>query len=759
MPLFFSDPRLADIATRLDNGERLGPEDGMTLLDSPDLLGIGRLANRDRRRRHGDRAFYIQNQHLNYTNVCRNQCRFCAFGRDSERREGAFTMTVLDVRERLLERSDESIREIHIVGGVNPSLPFQYYLDMIRTARFVRPKATIKAFTAVEIDHMAECSGLGLEGVIRALKEAGLGMVPGGGAEVLCERVWRELYPRKIGGDRWLDVTEALHREGIVTNATLLYGHIETAEERVAHLLRLRDLQDRTGGFSAFIPLAFHPGNTELAELPGPTAVDDLKMVAVARLLLDNFDHIKAYWVMLGERLAQVALSFGADDLDGTIVEEKITHMAGATSPSGLARDRMRELIRSAGFVPVERDSFYRSVETEKEGQKSEGGDSDGPPPSAPSPASPPPTNQLAAIATAAAEGRRITADDALTLLQSADLLTLGRLAERRRWARHPEPVVTFVIDRNINYTNVCASGCRFCAFFRCGEDEDAYVIERETLREKIQETIDLGGTQILLQGGMHPELGMDFYTGLLRFIHDHFDIHVHGFSPPEIAFLVKKTGLSVENVLRQLIDAGLNSIPGGGAEILVDRVREEISPRKCGADEWLEVMRVAHGLGLRTTATMMFGHVESPEDIVAHLGRIRDLQDETGGFTAFIPWTFQPDHTRLPVRKRTSAEYLRVLALSRIFLDNVPNIQASWVTQGAKIAQTALRFGANDLGSTMIEENVVAAAGVQFQLPLSEMLRLIRSAGFRAVQRDCFYRHLREHGAAAPPSPGPADG
>ncbi|MFP4390956.1 MAG: aminofutalosine synthase MqnE, partial [Desulfococcaceae bacterium] len=642
MAFSFSDPRLVEIAARLDKGERLGPEDGIVLFESSDIIGVGRLADRDRRRRHGDRAFFIQNQHLNYTNVCRNQCRFCAFGRDSDRRDGAFTMNILDVRERLLERSADPVREIHIVGGVNPSLPFQYYLDMIRTARFVRPKATIKAFTAVEIDHMAQLSGLGLTGTIRALKEAGLGMVPGGGAEVLCERIWRELYPNKIGGDRWLEVTEALHREGVVTNATLLYGHIETVEERVRHLLRLRELQDRTGGFSAFIPLAFHPANTELSDLSGPGAVDDLKMVSVARLMLDNFDHVKAYWVMLGERLAQVALSFGADDLDGTIVEEKITHMAGATSPSGLARERMVELIRSAGFEPVERDSFYRAVEAEGGSWKSEVGSQESgvgsqesgvgsqkpevgsqkpedsnasrPYPSVPVPGK----EDLTPILNEAAQGQRISPQDALALLQSADLLTLAELAEGKRWALHPEPLVTFVIDRNINYTNVCASGCRFCAFFRCGDDEDAYVIERDTLRAKIQETVELGGTQILLQGGMHPDLDLDFYTDLLRFIHDEFDIHVHGFSPPEIAFLVKKTGLSPEKVLQELIDAGLNSIPGGGAEILVDEVRDKISPRKCSAGEWLEVMRVAHRLGLRTSATMMFGHVESPEDVVA---------------------------------------------------------------------------------------------------------------------------------------------
>ncbi|AOY59949.1 cyclic dehypoxanthinyl futalosine synthase [Desulfococcus multivorans] len=346
--------------------------------------------------------------------------------------------------------------------------------------------------------------------------------------------------------------------------------------------------------------------------------------------------------------------------------------------------------------------------------------------------------------------GTRLDPEDARLLLEEADLLTLGRLAHRSRLFHHPEPLVTFVIDRNINYTNICVSGCRFCAFFRPPGHAEGYVVSRETLREKIRETLDLGGTQILLQGGMHPDLGIDYYRDLLEFIHREFDIHVHGFSPPEIAFIAKSAGLTLAETLKALMDAGLGSIPGGGAEILVDEVRARVSPHKCSAGEWLAVMETAHGLGLRTTATMMFGHLERPRDIVRHLDEIRRLQDRTGGFTAFIPWTFQPANTAISVAPRTSAEYLKVLALSRIYLDNVPNLQASWVTQGPKIAQTALAFGANDLGSTMIEENVVAAAGVAFRLPKSEMVRLIRSAGFEAVQRDCFYTHLK----TASPSP-----
>jgi cyclic dehypoxanthinyl futalosine synthase len=338
---------------------------------------------------------------------------------------------------------------------------------------------------------------------------------------------------------------------------------------------------------------------------------------------------------------------------------------------------------------------------------------------------------------------QRLDAEEALALLGDADLLTLADLAHRRRLELHPEPLVTYVVDRNINYTNVCTSGCLFCAYFRTENDPDAFVISKSDLDRKIRETLELGGTQILLQGGMHPGLDLDYYLDLLRHIKRKFPIHIHGFSPTEIAAMSADAGLSVEETLSRLTSAGLDSIPGGGAEILVDDVRRKISPRKCNSDTWLGVMRSAHGLGLRTTATMMFGHLESARDVVSHLMKIRSLQDETGGFTAFIPWTFQPDNTRITAEKATAVDYLRTLAVSRLALDNVPNLQASWVTQGDKIAQLALSFGANDLGSTMIEENVVAAAGVRFRLPEPEMVRLIETIGYRAVRRDCFYNHL----------------
>ncbi len=335
--------------------------------------------------------------------------------------------------------------------------------------------------------------------------------------------------------------------------------------------------------------------------------------------------------------------------------------------------------------------------------------------------------------------GERINGSEFLRLEREADLHQLGFLADGIRRRLHPEPVVTYVIDRNINYTDICISACKFCAFFKAPEDATGQVLSREELAEKIRETQALGGTQILLQGGLHPDKPLEFYEDMLRFMKS-TGIHIHGFSPPEVYHFAQISGLSITTVLERLIAAGLNSIPGGGAEILSDRVRSELAPRKCSADQWIQIMEEAHRLGLRTTATMMFGHIETLEERLEHLQRVRDLQDRSSGFTAFIPWPFQPDHTPLAaarkIEKTTAVTYLRMLALSRIFLDNVRNIQASWVTQGPKIAQLSLFFGANDFGSTMIEENVVAAAGVHFRLSEEEIKRLVRDAGFTPQQR-----------------------
>ncbi|BAT71958.1 menaquinone biosynthesis protein [Thermosulfidibacter takaii ABI70S6] len=343
-------------------------------------------------------------------------------------------------------------------------------------------------------------------------------------------------------------------------------------------------------------------------------------------------------------------------------------------------------------------------------------------------------------------EGKRIAEEEALNLLKEAELLKLGWLAHKVRMRLHPENIVTFLIDRNINYTNVCVSKCKFCAFCRDRDDPDAYIISDEELYNKIKEAKELGATSILLQGGLHPDLDLEWICEMLKKIKEWFpNIHIHGLSAPEIVFYAKQSGVSLKEALRKLKGAGLGSIPGGGAEVLSQRVRDVVSPNKCTVDEWFQVMETAHKMGIRSSATMMFGHIEEPEDIVHHLSRLRKLQDETGGFTAFIPWLFQPKNTPMEnVEKTTTVHYLRVLAVSRIFLDNIPNIQASWVTQGGNVAQVSLFFGANDFGSLMIEENVVKAAGVTYRLKLEEILRLIKSAGFRPAQRTTLYQIVK---------------
>lgn len=337
--------------------------------------------------------------------------------------------------------------------------------------------------------------------------------------------------------------------------------------------------------------------------------------------------------------------------------------------------------------------------------------------------------------------------EDALWLLTRADLLAVGHLADDMRREKHPHNKVTFVVDRNVNYSNICESKCRFCAFYRDQNDSDAYLLGYDEIFAKVQELVDHDGTQLLMQGGLHPTLQIEWFERLFRQLNKRFpQVQIHSLSPAEVIHIAKLSGITMEECLQRLKKAGLASVPGGGAEVLVDSVRQEISPNKIGWKQWAVVMEEAHRIGMRTTATMMFGSRESQEDIVEHLFRIREIQDRTGGFTAFIPWTFQPDNTELGGEAASGIEYLKVLALSRIVLDNIDNIQGSWVTQGERMAQVALHFGANDLGGTMLEENVVAAAGCSFRMSQDELVELIRDAGFIPARRTTEYTILREY-------------
>ncbi len=343
--------------------------------------------------------------------------------------------------------------------------------------------------------------------------------------------------------------------------------------------------------------------------------------------------------------------------------------------------------------------------------------------------------------------GHPLNRDDALYLLAESDLLSLGKLADDVRRRMHPERCVTFVVDRNVNYTNVCTTKCKFCAFYRDEMHPDAYVLSYTQIFGKVKELADHGGTQLLMQGGLHPDLQIDWFEDLFRQLRRRFPtVQIHSLSPAEIVHIAKLSGMSMAECLSRLHAAGLQSLPGGGAEILVDEIRQEISPSKIGWQEWADVMREAHRLGMSTTATMMFGVREKPVDIVEHLFRVRELQAEYGGFTAFIPWSYQPGNTALGGEQASGVEYLKVLALARVVLDNVKNLQASWVTQGARMAQIALSFGANDLGGTMLEENVVAAAGVDFRLSQEELIDLSKTAGFVPVRRTTGYEVLETY-------------
>ena len=351
--------RFSTIADKVRNGVDLDADEGVFLYRYPDLLAVGALANEQRERLHGDQTFFNVNFHINPTNVCEADCKFCSFARLTPDSPAAYTMSIDQVRQKLVDRIDQPVTEIHIVNGLHGGLPFEYYKDCLRVLKALRPDVHLKAYTAVEIHYFAEKFGMSYEQVLRELIDAGLGSLPGGGAEIFAERVRHKMCKDKATAEQWLDVHRTAHRLGLRSNCTMLYGTIETLEERVDHMLRLRALQAETGGFQTFIPLAFHHEGNDFARLPEPTGVDNLRTYAVGRLMLPNIAHIKAYWIMIGVKIAQVSLSFGVDDLDGTVQEEKIYHMAGADTPQVMTRADLVRLIREAGRTAVERDTLY----------------------------------------------------------------------------------------------------------------------------------------------------------------------------------------------------------------------------------------------------------------------------------------------------------------------------------------------------------------------------------------------------------------
>ena len=743
-------------------GGRLSIDDALALYEDNDLLFLADCARRAKERASGRSVYYTVNRHINLTNICSSNCPLCAF----QVEEGDARGYVLETDDiaRILDdaKKVKNLSEIHIVSALHPSKPFSYYVDVVKQVKAALPDADCKAFTPVEVVNFSKMTGKSVREVLEILKDAGLDSLPGGGAEILSDRVRQIICPKKATAAEWETTMRTAHSLGIRTNASMMYGHIETVRERFEHLATLRAIQDDTRGFQAFMLFPFHPAHTKLGEeyhLTRVGAWEDLKMMALSRLFLDNIAHVKAFWIMMTLPIAELALQFGADDLDGTIGEEKIIHAAGAKTQTGITKAKLQSIIREAGYDPVERDTFYRPIhqpsslretslihQPPSQRRKTSSGCFAGPLAAGGVPCT---ANQPAQRDFRGCDQNRMTEKEAVELLQHGDVLALGRAADAIRRERYGD-TATFLIDRNINYTNVCQNECRFCAFYCKQDDPRAYLLSTDEILAKCRETAEAGGTQVMIQGGLYPGLGLDYYLDMLQAIKREFpQLVIHSFTATEIQHFAKEAGLSIRETLLRLQDAGLASLPGGGAEILDDAVRSRVSPKKISTDDYLDVMRTAHEIGMESTATMVIGLGETMEQRIASMARIRRLQDETGGFRAFIMWTFQPGHTALERdgeagEKVSAIDYMKTLALSRLFFDNIAHIQGSWVTQGERIGQLTLGFGADDAGSIMLEENVVRAAGTRYDMTENKMVRLIRAAGFTPAQRDTEYHVIR---------------
>jgi dehypoxanthine futalosine cyclase len=702
--------------------ERISRSEAVEMLKQAETAELIELADRARRKRHANRTYFVHSLNLNPSNRCENRCELCAFWRENEDSD-AYTMTLDQAREHIDQAAGWDLTDLHIVGGLVPELNLEYYQSLFAYGRKVLGDVLIQGITAVEVDYLARLEGLPIIDVLKRLKDMGLGAIPGGGAEIFAIDVRTKICANKISGQAWLDIHKQAHEIGLPTNATMLFGHIETPEDVASHLASLRDLQDRTGGFGAFVALPFHASGTHLDIARGPAGHTIVRTVAMARIFLDNFPHIRVLANYLDRKLLGVLLSSGADDAGGTSLDERIAKAAGAPDKQKFsAAEEINTFLERLDFKPMLVNSIYQpSAETVSQ-----------------QPAPIPPTIPAG----------RLNARDAIALHDESPFWDLGRLAHKKRMEMNDPSTTTFVMDRNISVTNICQAACSFCAFHVEIGDGRAFVLSIDEIAEKVSQAASAGATQVLLQGGLNLQTNLEFYEKVFATIKalDLPDICVHSLSPTEIDFLGALENLPIADVLARLRDAGLDSLPGGGAEILVDKVRRRVSPRKICAGRWLEIMRIAQNMGFKTTATMVYGLGETTAQRIEHLMRLRDLQDETGGFTAFIPWSYQPGNTKLPMSPQSGVDYLRMLALSRLVLDNIPHIQAGWVTEGPDLAQLALSFGADDFGGVLMEELVVKAAGASYAITAPQVISLIHEAGFNAAQRTTQYETLEVH-------------
>jgi len=712
----------------LDSG-RILPSEALYLLKHSHLAELMAYAHRARFGAHGRNLHFVHSLNVNPTNICENQCGLCAFWRDADA-EDAYVLSISEAKKRMEIAKSWKLTDLHVVGGLTKKLNLDYYTELFSTAKKMLPSIVIQAMTAVEIQWLAGLEGLSVEDVLVRLKNAGLDAMPGGGAEIFSPRIRKSICPNKITAEQWLSVHRTAHSLGIPSNATMLFGHIETFEDIIDHLSRLRELQDRTGGFLAFCPLPFHTAGTKLQVKSGPGGHTIARIVALSRIFLDNFPHIRVLANFLDRKLLQTLLYCGADDVGGTSINEQIARSAGAPDDSKFSSiQEISEFIRDMDFNPVLTNSVYAGKASVK--RSSIATDEIG--------------HGVGEVLKQAEAGNRISAEQAVLLHDEVPFYELGRLAHKLRSQKVGGDMCTFIIDRNISFTNVCVTGCKFCAFHKRPGQEGSFVMSIEEIVRRVKEAADLGATQIMLQGGLNPDLDLRWYERMLTAIKIEVeDIWLHSLSPAEIFWLASRSNLSIRQTLQRLRIAGLDSLPGGGAEILVDQVRQRVSPAKLTTSQWFEVMETAQSIGMSTTATMVYGMGETTQQRIEHLLRIRELQDRTNGFRAFIPWSFQSNNTQLSYPPQTGVDYLRMVAISRLVLDNIKHIQAGWVTEGPCMAQLALTFGADDFGGVLMEESVVKATGIDFGMTVEQIISLIGETSMTPAQRNTEYKILR---------------
>jgi dehypoxanthine futalosine cyclase len=716
----FSQPRISD-AEALD------------LLQHMPTAELMARADAIRKARHGNKTYYVHSHNLNPTNLCVVKCKLCSFWRP-EGADDAYITTLDDARKNLEKAKNWNLTDLHIVGGMIPDLNLEYYEELFSLAREMLPGVLLQGMTAVEIHWIAGNAGISVRETLRRLMACGFGSISGGGAEIFHPDVRKKIATTKILAQQWLDVHQTAHELGLPTNATMLFGHIEKDEHLVDHLSRLRSLQDTTGGFRAAIPLPFQANGKALGVKYTPTGDRQVRVAALTRIYLDNFPHVRMLVNYMDRKLLGVLTHSGVDDIGGTSLDERIAKAGGAPqSQKFFSAEEMEAFLTNHGHTPVLTNSAYEQVE--------------GQPDVDAIPDVPAVSSRWKTILDRIEAGERLSAEDAVVLHDEAPFQELGRVADLKRKAAVPGNLSTYVFDKNLNTTNVCVTDCKFCAFYAKPESKRAYTLSPEQVVEKVKKAAEKGATQILIQGGLNPDLKLDYYEACLSGIRDNVDIWIHSLSPTEIEFLAQEENISIKECLQRLKDAGLQSLPGGGAEILVDDIRRRISPKKTRSQAWLDLMEDAHGIGLKTTATMVYGFGETTAQRVEHLMKVRELQDRTDGFTAFIPWSFSPNKTDLECpRIQTGVDYLRMIALARLILDNVPHLQAGWVTEGPDVAQLALQFGADDYGGVLMTEEVVSATGLDYGVNEPQVINMIREAGWTPAQRTTQYDLIKVH-------------